>query len=50
MKSREEIIEQLQLADDNPQYCSGMSYVDGVKYALEWVIEDIEDKPMEDEL
>lgn len=49
MRTKQEIEKQLKSADDNPNVCSGMSYVDGVKYALEWVLKQSEALPIEEE-
>lgn len=49
MKTRDEIHDQIDKANEDPGFCSGMSYTDGVKAALEWVLgETDEPAPMED--
>ena len=51
MKSEKEIedqIDEASLTEDNTRY-PGMNYEEGVKYALEWVMRDDVDKPMEDD-
>jgi len=34
-------------SEENGGTFSGMSYEQGVKYALEWVVGDMEEKPMD---
>ena len=45
MRTIEEISEQIDATEDSNNF--GMSYEDGVKYALEWVIEQTDEKPIE---
>ena len=45
MKTIEEINVQIDLADEDKY--PGMSYSDGVKAALEWVLEYIDEQPMD---
>lgn len=50
-RTETEINEQLDKAQEgveNGSKYSGMSYEEGVKYALEWVTGQSDDKPMED--
>lgn len=50
--TREEVEAQIDLATErinSGENCMvGMSYEEGVKYALEWILGEIEDKPIED--
>jgi len=51
VRTTEEIEDQIELAVEGIEHGSkfrGMSYEDGVKYALEWVTGQSDDKPMED--
>ena len=51
MKPIIEIEEQIDLANDAIQHGGiffGMTYEDGVKNALQWVIEETDEKPMEE--
>ena len=49
MKRREEIDEMLERLDEEGEnYCSGMSYYDGVKAALEWIANYTDEEPVED--
>ena len=48
MRSNDEIEEQIGEATDSDGKFSGMTYEEGVKNALEWVLEETEDKPMDD--
>lgn len=50
MKTREEVNEQIDKAQqsiESGEGYHGMSYEEGVKAALEWVMGDIEEKPIE---
>lgn len=47
MREEHEIREQIDACENSDM--SGMSYEDGVKYALEWVIMDSDEKPIEEE-
>jgi len=46
MRTQDEIEEQIEEAEMKD--FSGMSYSEGVKNALEWVLEYVDEKPMED--
>jgi len=47
MRTKEEIYEQLDEAMENEDCCRGMTYIEGVKAALEWAIGDVEETPVE---
>jgi hypothetical protein len=50
-RTKDEIYDQIDRANEgvnNGTKYAGMSFEEGVKQALEWVIGDSEDKPMED--
>ena len=47
-KSKDEIYDQIYEAKDNNGKFKGMSYEDGVIAALEWVLGEEEETPMED--
>lgn len=46
-KTEDEIREALQNLDEPPRDYSAMSYEDGIREALEWVIGDIDDSDFE---
>ena len=51
MRTKNEIHEQIDIATEKQERgegFSGMSYEDGVKAALEWVMGITDDKPMDD--
>jgi len=54
MKPKEEIIEELAFAEDaidgEENKFFGMTYEQGVKAALEWVLDYTDERPMEDYL
>jgi len=47
MKTQEEINHQIDVATDNPDMYPGMSYADGIKAALEWVLGYTDENPTE---
>lgn len=47
-RSEEEIREQIDLAVKNDGTFHGMTFEEGVRYALEWVLGECEEAPMED--
>lgn len=46
-RTKEEIEEQIDLSMEFPDKFHGMTYADGVKYALQWVLGEMDEKPME---
>ena len=46
-RTKEEIEEQIDLTMEFPNKFHGMTYADGVKYALQWVLGEMDEKPME---
>ncbi|HLO91535.1 MAG TPA: hypothetical protein VK172_10265 [Lentimicrobium sp.] len=48
-KEIDEQISRAMIGVNNGTKYAGMSYEDGVRYALEWVVGDSDEKPMEDE-
>ncbi len=50
MRTKKEIDEQIDMViDGDVSKFPGMAYEEGVRAALEWVVEDTEDKPMDDD-
>lgn len=47
MRPLEEIYAMIDLANDTDGNCSGMSYEEGVKNALEWVLCQVDEEPIE---
>jgi len=51
MRTKDEMYDQIDIATEKQESgegFNGMSYEDGVKAALEWAMEDTEEKPMDD--
>jgi hypothetical protein len=53
VRGEDEVYEQIdkagELINDEVSMYSGMSYEQGVRDALEWILGDIDDAPMDDE-
>lgn len=47
MRTKAEIEDQIYKTMDKANQCPGMTYAEGVRDALEWVVEDTDDPPME---
>ena len=45
---RDEVFRAMDGKVDNPDRFRGMSYEDGIIYALEWILGDLDGKPMDD--
>lgn len=48
MKSQSEIKEMIDKASDDERNLHGMTYQEGVRAALEWVLENWDEDPIED--
>ena len=47
MRTLDEIYAMIDLANDTDGKCSGMSYEEGVKNALEWALGQVDEEPIE---